>query len=140
MSIDLVLSVVAHTFAVICIFDGVRRISAFGFSKSAAICTTFGLLYCIGYAGFSYWVHNFQVEASRLLHKGVTVPELAVDWGDKFSPQQRAKTSIELAKAEFDANGRLRHYFDESGERLLFSPTQIDLDEREKKAPSDQSA
>ena len=131
--LSLALDVATHTFAIVCVFEGVRRISAFGLSKTAVLSAAFGLLYCIGYAGFSYWAHNFQHDTSVLLHKGVNVPELPIDWGANFPPKQRANSSLELARAAFSEHGQLRYYFDETGKRLLFSPTQVDLDHREQK-------
>lgn len=131
--LPLAFDVAAHTFAVVCIFEGVRRISAFGPSKSAVFSAAFGFLYCVAYAGFSYWAHNFQHEASGLLQKGVAVPELPGDRGASFPPKQRAESSVELARAAFGENGKLRFYFDESGKRLLYVPSQADLDQREKK-------
>ena len=129
----LAVDIAAHTFAIVCVFDGVRRLSAFGLSKGAVLSAAFGLIYCVGYAGFSYWNHNFQHEASTLLQNGVAVPELPSDWGANFPPKQRAESSLELARAAFGENGKLRFYFDESGKRLLYAPSQIDLDQREKK-------
>ncbi|TAK63782.1 hypothetical protein [Methylobacter sp.] len=122
-----------HTFAIVCVFEGVRRISTFGVSKIAVFSAVFGLLYCIGYAGFSYWAHNFQRDASVLLHKGVVVPELPTDWGTNLPPQQRANSSLMLARVAFSEYGQLRYYFDETGKKLLFLPTQADLDHREQK-------
>ena len=77
--LNLVFDVAAHTFAIICIFEGVRRISVFGFSKSALMSAEFGFVYVIGYASFSYSSHNLQLKAAAMLHKGIAVPEQAAD-------------------------------------------------------------
>jgi hypothetical protein len=127
------LEVATHTVAVVCVFEGVRRICAFGVSKSAVLSATFGLIYCFGYAGLSYWAHNVQHEASVILHRGANIPELPIDWGANLPPQQRANSSHEIAEAAFSEHGQLKHYFDAAGARLLFSPTQVDLDHRGKK-------
>lgn len=127
------LEVATHTVAVVCVFEGVRRIRALGVSKSAVLSATFGLIYCFGYAGLSYWSHNVQREAWVILDKGADIPELPIDWGANFPPQQRTNASHEIAEAAFSEHGQLRHYFDAAGTRLLFSPTQVDLDHREQK-------
>lgn len=125
--------VAKDTFAIVCVFEGVRRISTFGVSKVAVAAATFGLIYCFGYAGFSYWAHNFQRDTAVKLHKGANVPDLPIDWGANFPPLQRASSSHELAKVAFSEHGQLRYYFDESGKRLLFSPAQTDIDHRERR-------
>lgn len=122
-----------HTLAVVCVFDGVRRLCAFGVSKSAVLSATFGLIYCLGYAVLGYWSHDVQREAWVLLNRGANIPELPADWGASFPPQQRANASHEIAEAAFSEDGQLRHYFDAAGKRQLFSPTQVDLNHREQK-------
>ncbi len=131
--VPMALEVATHTVAVVCVFEGVRRIRALGVSKSAVLSATFGLIYCFGYAGLSYWSHNVQREAWVILDKGADIPELPIDWGANFPPQQRTNASHEIAEAAFSEHGQLRHYFDAAGTRLLFSPTQVDLDHREQK-------
>jgi hypothetical protein len=131
--LSLAVDVATHTFAIVCVFDGVRRITTFGLSRTAVLSAAFGLLYCIGYAGFSYWAHNSERDMSALLEKGVAVPELPTDWGANLPPKQRAKSSLELAHAAFSEHGQLRYYFDETGKQQLYVPSQIGLDQREKK-------
>lgn len=131
--LSLAFDVSIHTFAIVCVFEGVRRIKTYGLSKAAVFSAVFGLLYCIGYAGFSYWAHNFQRDTAVLLHKGPAIPELATDWGANFPPQKRASSSLELAQAAYSEDGQLRHHFDETGKRLLFAPSQADIERREKK-------
>lgn len=127
------LEVATHTFAIVCVFEGVLRLRAFGVSKSAVLSAAFGLIYCFGYAGLSYWSHKVQHEAWVIPKRGANIPELPIDWGANPPPQQRANSSHEIAEAAFSEHGHLRHYFDAAGTRLLFSPTQVDLDRREQK-------
>ena len=131
--LSLAFDVASHTFAIVCVFEGFRRISTFGFSKAAVISAAFGLIYCFGFAGFSYSAHNFQRDTLVLLKKGASVPELTPDWGASLSPQQKTNASLSLARTEFSEHGKLRYYFDETGKKQLFSPSQIDLDHREQK-------
>ena len=127
------LEVAAHTFAVVAVFEGVRRTRAFGASKFAVLCATFGLICCLGYSGLNYWSHKVQYEAWVTLSRGANIPDLPIDWGANFPPQQRAKSSHEIAEAAFIEYGKRKHYFDAAGTRVLFSPTQVDLDHREQK-------
>lgn len=131
--LGLAVNIASHTFAIVCIFEGVRRICAIGPSKGAVLSLAFGLLYCVGYAGFSFRANKFQHEASTLLQKEVAVPELPKNWGGNILPKQKSEFSLGLARAAFSESGKLRFYFDESGRRLLYAPSQVDLDQREKK-------
>ena len=118
-------------FAIVCIFEGVRRIGVFGFSKSPLMSAALGFVYIIGYATISYSAHNLQLKAAAIIHKGIAVPEQAADWGADFSPIKRSEISIQIARVAFSEHGQLRYYFDEAGKRLLFAPGQADIDKRE---------
>jgi hypothetical protein len=119
--------------AIVCVFEGTRRLSSFGVSKGAVLTATVGFLCCLSYAGISYRAHKYQGDALVLLQRGVEIPELPIDWGANLPALQRESTSHELAEAAFSEHGQLRYHFDETGKRILFSPTQANLDHREEK-------
>ena len=129
--LNLAFDVAAPTCAIVCIFEGVRRISVFGLSKNATLSAVFGFVYVIGYATFSYSAHNLQLRAAAMLHKGIAIPEQAADWGAHFSPIKKSEISIHIARVAFSEHGQLRYYFDEAGKRLLLAPSQADIDKRE---------
>jgi hypothetical protein len=127
-----VIVVALSTFAVVCVFEGVRRLCTHDFSKIALVTASFGLLYCVGYVGFNYWTYTVLHTGSVVLRKGVVIPKLPTEWGN-FPLTQKAEVSIGIARGIFLERGQLSYHFDELGNKLLFSPNQVDLNQREEK-------
>jgi hypothetical protein len=130
-SVDLVMSVISFLFPIVCLFEGTRRMANQGVSKNHVLLAVLGFVVLLGNFGFSYWVHEFQMETLQTLRKGINVPDLPPEWGSNFPTERRNANSLALARAAFLEHGLLRHYFSKSGERLVFTPTQTDLEERE---------
>jgi hypothetical protein len=119
-----------------CLFEGVRQWAASGALRNALLLSSFGLVFMLVHIGYSYWVHKYQIEILSSVEKGLKIPELSVNWGNDMPPESRASGSLELARVAFFEHGRLHHYFDKSGERMLFAPAASDLQERERKVAS----
>ncbi len=133
---DLIASVGGYIFPLMCLFEGVRQWATFGTHRNAVLLSTFGLAVMLVHIGYSYWVHQYQIEILSRVEKGLDIPEVPVIWGSDMPPEKRTSGSLELAHAAFLEHGRLHHYFDKSGERILFAPAASDLQERERKVAS----
>jgi hypothetical protein len=126
-----VLDAATYTLAIVCVFDGVLRISSFGMSKKVIIPTIFGILFLVGHAAMSYTTHSMQLKLASTMQNLVVSTKLVPDWGVDLPSAKRTEISLVYARMAFRSHGRLDYYFDHSGKRQLFAPSQVDLDERE---------
>jgi hypothetical protein len=68
---------------------------------------------------------------AQTLQNKIFADELPADWGTHLDPKEREVSSLAMAKMAFVDSGRLRGYFDRSGERRRFSPTEEDIKNRD---------
>ena len=92
-----------------------------------------GFIFLLSQLGYGYWTHQFQLDVSEIFQKEIEIPEVPEDWGSELLPEKRNMDSHKLARMAFLDHGHLYHYFNMSGERVLFTPTLADLQERERK-------
>jgi hypothetical protein len=117
--------------AFICLFEGTRRIYAYGITRKAVLMAGFGATFCLVYAGFSYWKHHALRDVAQMLQQKTVPDRLPADWGKDLPPDKRELSSLTLARLAFVQSGTLGTYFDASGERKPFAPTQEDIRRRE---------
>ncbi len=53
--IDFTLSVVGGATAFLCLFEGTRRLGAYGVHRKAVLMTVLATAVCVLYGGFAYW-------------------------------------------------------------------------------------
>lgn len=134
--IDITVAVAGFTLPLLCLFEGVRQMSAIGFSRTALLLVCAGLMAMLAHLGYSYWTHQFQEKTIALLSKGGNIPTLPTDWGKDLTPENRVELSTEMARAAFHDHGRIQYIIDLSGTQQIFVPTSGDLHEREERVAS----
>jgi len=117
--------------AFICLFEGTRRIYAYGAHRKAVLMAAFGAAFCLMYAGFSYWKYHALRELAQSLERQTFPDDLPADWGKDLTPDKRELSSLTIARLAFVQSGTLRTYFDGTGERKSFAPDQEDVRRRD---------
>jgi hypothetical protein len=67
------------------------------------------------------------------LHKGTFIPEVPSDWGNNVSSAQKTEISQGIAEILYLDRGQLTYYFDLNGQKVLYSPDQSKINQREEK-------
>jgi hypothetical protein len=126
-----IFDIAIYTFAIVDLFIGVLLIGSLGISKKSLFPLIFGVFYLIAHAAISYTYHNMQLDSVTMMQQSKLPPELATDWGADLPPPKRTEISLSFARIAFGSHGKLRYYFDLTGNKQLFVPSQTDLDKRE---------
>jgi hypothetical protein len=130
--IDFTLSVVGGATAFLCLFEGTRRLAAYGVHRKAVFLTVLAAAVCALYGGFAYWKY---ADMKATLGAGQRKPapaQLPANWGRGLSPERKEVVSLANARRAFMESGTLGSYIDRSGETKSFAPTQEDLLRRER--------
>lgn len=117
--------------ALICVFEGTRRIAARGAGRNAVLMVSLGALYCLLYGGYFLWRHHELGVYAATLYGQVSKGELPADWRKEMTGARREAGSLALARSAFVESGTLRTYFDAAGERKPFAPSQADIKRRD---------
>ncbi len=117
--------------AIVCLFEGTRRIGARGARLIAVLMVALGGLFCASYGAIAYWTHEIQIETSELLRHGVFFAQRLPDWGKNMGAEERQTLSLAYARATYLAHGMLVAQLDRSGAGKLFEPSQEDVNRRE---------
>jgi hypothetical protein len=129
--LDFTLSVVAGATAFLCLFDGTRRLGAYGLQRKAVLMTVVAAGICVLYGSFAYW--KYQDLRSRLIvgQTQLAPSQGAENFGRTSSPEKREILSLARARNVFLESGKLVSYADRSGGSKSFVPRQEDLGRRE---------
>jgi len=128
--VDFALSVIGGATAFLCLFDGTRRLFAFGVHRKAVVMTVLAAGICAVYGGLAYWKYSDLKATLSLSQRKATAAQPA-NWG-RFSPERKEAASLARARQAFTESGTLGSYVDRSGETRTFAPTQEDLMRRER--------
>ncbi len=130
--IDFTLSVVGGATAFLCLFEGTRRLCAYGVHRKAVLMTMLAAAISVLYGGYAYWQYaDLKATLSVIQHK--TAPtQLSTTWGRGLSPERREIASLANARRAFMESGTLGSYIGRRGEIKSFAPTQEDLVRRER--------
>ena len=129
--LDFAVTTAGGACAFIFLFEGTRRLRRYGIHRGAVVLTAFGALFCLAYAGFSYWKHVALKDMAQVLEKKMFAGELPAEWGKHLDPGKREGSSVAMARMAFVESGKLRGYFDRSGERKRYTPTEEDIKNRD---------
>lgn len=129
--LDFAVTTAGSAAAFVFLFEGVRRWRAFGIHRTAVIMTALGALFCGGQSGVAYWKYGLMKEMAPTLQRDMFTGELPDDWAPNLDPAKRESSSLAMAKMAFVDTGRFRSYFDKSGERRTYAPTEDDIRQRE---------
>jgi len=129
--LDFAVTTAGGAAAFVCLFEGVRRWRAFGAHRTAVVMTVLGGIFCGAQSGVAYWKHGVMKEMAPTLHRNMFAGELPDDWAQNLEPAKRESSSLAMAKMTFVDTGRFRSYFDKSGQRRSYAPTEEDIRQRE---------
>jgi hypothetical protein len=131
--IDFTLSVVGGATAFLCLFEGTRRLGAYGVHRKAVLMTVLAAAICVLYGGFAYWKYaDMKATLSVSSQRKPASMQLPANWGRGLSPERREIVSLANARWVFMGSGTLASYIDRNGEIKSFAPTQEDLIGRER--------
>src|SRR5467141_2771934 len=123
--VDFVFNVVGGAAAFLCLFDGTRRLCAYGVHSKALLMTVLAAGICALYGGFAYWKYS-ELKATLSMSQRKATAALPANWG-RLSPERKEAASLARARQAFTESGTLGGYIDRSGETRNFAPTQEDL-------------
>lgn len=129
--IDFTSSVIGGATAFLVLFEGTRRLGAYGVHRKAVLMTVLAAAVYVLYGGFAYWKYadlNATLSASGQRQPSST--QLPANRG--ISPEKKEAVSLANARHAFMGSGTLGSYVDRSGETKSFVPTQEDLVRRER--------
>src|SRR5512135_2344729 len=120
--------------AVICLFEGTRRIALSGVSPRPLVLSAAGFGICVVYGALAYWGHTIVVDTVNSLEQDTITAHLPLpnDWGEKCCKDTRQSSSLSLVRAAYFESGVLSTYFDSEGKRKQFIPNSKEISEREK--------
>jgi hypothetical protein len=128
---DFTLSVIGGAIAFVCLFDGTRRLGAYGVHRKAMLLILLSASVCALYGGFAYQRYA-DLKTTLLVNQPKPAKAQAATWSRVASPEKKELLSQALARQVFRASGMLGPYIDRNGETRTFAPSQEDLAARER--------
>jgi hypothetical protein len=128
---QLVFTGVAGLFGLCCLFDGARRLAAYGPNASGRQMIGVGVAIVVMLAGYSFWKQRTLADVGRAYQPIELGKELPDDWNRKMSPAKREAQSLALARGIYVNTGRMREYFDVNSRRVRFVPGEAEIKQRE---------
>src|SRR5438876_6142790 len=129
--VDFVFSVIGGAAAFLCLFDGTRRLFAYGVHRRAVLMTILAAGICALYGGFAYWKYSDLKATLSMNQRKAAAASLPANWG-RLSPEKKEVLSVARARRTFMESGTLASYVDRGGETRTLAPTQEDLMRRER--------
>ena len=129
--VDFVVSVIGGAAAFLCLFDGTRRLFAYGVHRRAVLMTILAAGICALYGGFAYWKYSDLKATLSMNQRKAAAASLPANWG-RLSPEKKEILSVARARRTFMESGTLASYVDRGGETRTLAPTQEDLMRRER--------
>src|SRR5437899_12503315 len=129
--VDFVVSVIGGAAAFLCLFDGTRRLFAYGVHRRAVLMTILAAGICALYGGFAYWKYSDLKATLSMNQRKAAAASLPANWG-RLSPEKKEILSVARARRTFMESGTLATYVDRGGETRAFAPTQEDMMRRER--------
>jgi hypothetical protein len=130
--VDFVLNVGLGAVALLCLFEGARRLGAHGVHRKAVLMILVAGGVCALYGGFAYVKYgNLKATVSAAQTKRPAA-QVAANWSRAASPEKKEALSQASARQAFTTSGTLGPYIDRNGQTKTFVPTQQDLTARER--------
>jgi len=124
--IDFALYVAAGAVALLCLFEGTRRVVAYGVHRTGVLMFVASAAACAAAGGFAYQKYGtLSAAAGAGLRKAPAFSKIP-------SPERKELLSQAVAKRRFTESGAPGPYIDHNGETKTFVPTLDDLKAREK--------
>src|SRR3981189_3996538 len=94
--VDFVFNVIGGATAFLCLFDGTRRLCAYGVHSKALLMTVLAAGICALYGGFAYWKYSDLKATLSMSQRKATAAQPA-NWG-RFSPERKETASLAAAR------------------------------------------
>ena len=120
--------VVCGVSAVVCIFEGARRLGS-GTGRGAGVMLFFGELFCLTWGGLAFWDH-WTYEQDLAILQAPIARELPADFA-KLPPDKQEKLSFARARGLYLDRGALVTYVNRAAEVKPFVPAPDDMKHRE---------
>lgn len=130
--IEFTLSVIGGGMALLFLFDGTRRLAAFGAHRSAALMMVLAAIACALYGIFAYWRYLDHKMTLNVSQRKAAPSQLPPGWGRTLPPEKREASSLARARHAFVESGTIATYFDRNGEIRPFAPNLEDVQRRER--------
>ena len=130
--VDFAVNVVGGATAFLCLFDGTRRLFAFGVHRKALLMTVLAAGICALYGAFAYWKYADLKATLSMSQRKSAATQPPPNWGRGLSPEKKEVLSLARARQTLMESGTLGTYVDRGGETRPFAPTQEDLMRRER--------
>jgi hypothetical protein len=128
---DFVLNVGGGAVALLCLFEGTRRLGAYGVHRKAMLLILLAASVSALYGGFAYQRYT-DLKTTILHSQAKPAKAQPASWNRASSPDKKEQLSQALARKTFVASGALGPYIDRNGETRTFMPNQEDLAARER--------
>src|SRR6266853_1902751 len=128
--VDFVFSVIGGAAASLCLFDGTRRLCAYGVNGKAVLMTVLAAGICALYGGFAYWKYS-DLKATLSANQRKAAAVQPANWS-RLSPEKKEVLGLARARRTFMESGTLGSYIDRGGETRTFAPDQDDVTRRER--------
>lgn len=129
--VSFAISGVSGVSAIVCLFEGARRIGAQGARRGPVLMVALGGLFCAVWGGLAYWEHWTRLESSEALRRTAATAKLPPVLAKGVPAETREKLGLAYARAKYLEGGTLVTYADRSGKDRVFAPSQTDLKRRE---------
>jgi hypothetical protein len=130
--IDFTLSVIGGGMAFLFLFEGTRRLAAYGAHRRAVLMMILAALVCALYGTFAYWKYLDDKMTLSVIHRKTAPSQLPRDWGRTMTPEKRESASLARARHSYWEAGEIATYFDRTGEVRTFAPNLEDVQRRER--------
>jgi hypothetical protein len=129
--VDFVFNVIGGATAFLCLFDGTRRLCAYGVHRKAVMMTVLAAGICALYGGFAYWKYSDLKATLSMNQRKAAAAQPPANW-NRLSREKKEVLSLARARRAFMESGTLGSYIDRGGETRTFAPNQDDLTRRER--------
>jgi hypothetical protein len=130
--VDFGLEVCVGAIAFLCLFEGTRRLCAFGAQRKAVLLTLVAVCVCLVYGAFAYWKYTDLRTTLSVNQQRLAPRQGPANWSSGTSPEKREALDREVARQRFEQLGTLGTYVGRKGEIRTFTPDQEDLLRRER--------
>ena len=129
--VDFALSVGAGAIVLLCLFEGTRRLGAYGVHRKAVLLFALSAGVCALCGGFAYQKYADLKASVSASQRKPPAAQAAATLSRVASPEKREFLSQASARQKFKEFGTLGPYIDRDGQTRTFAPTQEDLAARE---------
>jgi hypothetical protein len=128
--VDLLICALGFVIAILSCYEALRAIAGKGVNRRALLMLACGVLAATIQIGTSIFLYSSSVRLAVQM-RGVPLVEPAKGWEVGQTPKEITDKSRLLAWHTFSTSGTLIEYVDLNGKKVLFTPSQQDINDRE---------